>query len=284
MPARREYVKKMPGTLSFDAITVWAASLDAVPDTLWPRAESVLDPAERERAKRFRFERDRRSYAAAHVLKRMMPTVSTAGAVAPQAWTFDTGPYGRPAVASGGGAHFNLSHCDGLVACAVSRAAEPGIDVENLDRVVPWDIAESCFADDEAKWLYGLPPTGRDAGFLRLWTLKEAYIKATGLGLSQALKAFAIGFDPLRVSFADPALGDPSAWRFEQRELGRRYVLALAWRAPGKRTASARPDDAAFPMLPWRNPTLAANLQILRPYLQCGKLPQLVGCEFGVFA
>jgi 4'-phosphopantetheinyl transferase len=219
----------MTGT---DAIAVWMAPLDTVPETLWPRLENILDAAERERATRFRFERDRRQYAAAHALKRLMLTASTGGAVAPQTWTFDTGPQGRPAVAGGGGAHFNLSHCDGLVACAVSRAAEPGIDVENLDRVVPLDLAETHLAADEAKWLYGLPETARRAGFLRLWTLKEAYIKATGLGLSQPLNTFAIGFDPLRVSFTDPALGDSSAWRFEQLEVDGRYLLALAWRVP----------------------------------------------------
>lgn len=220
--------------MGMDAITVWVAPLDAVPAALWPRLESILDAAERERAKRFRFERDCRRYAAAHALKRLMLTASTGGAVAPQAWTFDTGPHGRPAVARGGGAHFNLSHCDGLVACAVGCGAEPGIDVENLDRGVPLDVAATWFAADEVKWLYGLPATARPAGFLRLWTLKEAYIKATGLGLSQPLDAFAIGFDPLRISFTDPALGDPSAWRFEQLEIGGRYVLALAWRAPPK--------------------------------------------------
>jgi len=220
--------------MGVDAITVWAAPLDTVPVALWPRVESILDAAERERAKRFRFERDYRHYCAAHALKRLMLTVSTAGAIAPRAWTFDTGSHGRPTVAGGRGAHFNLSHCDGLVACAVSRAAKPGIDVENLDRVVPLDIAETYLAADEAKWLYGLAETARQAGFLRLWTLKEAYIKATGLGLSQALDAFAIDFDPLRISFTDPALGDPSAWRFEQLEIGGRHVLALAWRAPAK--------------------------------------------------
>jgi 4'-phosphopantetheinyl transferase len=217
-----------------DAITVWMVPVHSVPKVLWPRVESLLDAAERECAKRFCFERDRRHYAAAHALKRLMLTVSTGCAVAAQAWRFDTGPHGRPAVARGGGAQFNLSHCDGLVACAVSRSVEPGIDVENLDRVVPLDVAETCLAADEAQWLYGLPVTARRAGFLRLWTLKEAFIKATGLGLSQQLDAFAIGFDPLRVSFTDPTLGDPSAWRFEQLEVGGRYVLALAWQAPAQ--------------------------------------------------
>jgi len=230
----RRVCKEMPRAISLDAITVWAAPLDAVPDALWPRVESILDAAERERARRFRFERDCRHYWAAHALKRVMLSVSTGGAIAPRAWAFDTGPHGRPAVVGGAGAHFNLSHCDGLVACAVSRAGEPGIDVENLDRALPSDVAETCLAADEAKWLNDLPPTARQAGFLRLWTLKEAYIKATGLGLSQPLDAFAIGFDPLRISFADPALGDPSAWRFEQLELGGRHLLAVAWRAPAK--------------------------------------------------
>jgi 4'-phosphopantetheinyl transferase len=217
-----------------DKITVWTVPVHTVPEAQWPRVERVLDAAERERAKRFCFARDRRHYLAAHALKRVMLTVATGRAVAPQAWRFDEGPHGRPAVARGDGARFNLSHCDGLVACAVSRSVDPGIDVENLDRVVPLDIAATCFAADEARWLDRLPVAARHAGFLRLWTLKEAFIKATGLGLSQPLDAFAIGFDPLRVSFTDPALGDPSVWCFEQQEVAGRYLLALAWRAPAK--------------------------------------------------
>jgi 4'-phosphopantetheinyl transferase len=68
-------------------------------------------------------------------------------------------------------------------------------------------------------------------GFVRLWTLKEAYIKASGLGLAQPLETFAFRFDPLRVTFADPALGDPTTWHFDQRKVGTHHLLALAWRS-----------------------------------------------------
>lgn len=214
-----------------DGITVWMMSLDAVPKTLWPRLASLLDAAERERAERFLFNRHRRQYQAAHAMKRLMLTAAARGAVAPEAWAFEMGAHGKPRVARGAGPQFNLSHCDGLVTCAVSQLVELGIDVENLDRCAPLELADACFAPAEEGWLGSLPAAARQTGFFRLWTLKEAYIKATGRGLDQPLGALAFGFDPLRVTFTDPALGDPAAWRFEQRQVGTRHILALAWRA-----------------------------------------------------
>jgi phosphopantetheinyl transferase len=65
--------------------------------------------------------------------------------------------------------------------------------------------------------------------------LKEAYIKATGTGLSQSLRDIIFHFDPLRVRFggalsADPASRDPNDWRFEQSRVGTRHIFAVAWR------------------------------------------------------
>jgi 4'-phosphopantetheinyl transferase len=214
-----------------DGITVWMVALDAVPNALWPRLATLLGTAERERAARFLFERHLRQYQAAHALKRLMLTAAAGGTVSPGAWAFETGARGKPQVARGAGPRFNLSHCDGLVACAVSQRVELGIDVESVDRCAPLELAGRCFAQAEEAWLHGLPAAARPAGFFQLWTLKEAYIKATGLGLAQPLDAFRFCFDPLRVTFADPVLGDPAAWRFEQHPVGARHILAVAWRA-----------------------------------------------------
>ena len=214
-----------------DGITAWTVAVDAVPEALWPRIAGLLDAAERERAGRFLFDRHRRQYQAAHAMKRLMLTAAARGSVAPEAWAFEMGAHGKPRVARGTGPQFNLSHCDGLVTCAVSQRVELGIDVENLDRPAPLELVNACFAPAEEDWLRCLPEAAQQTGFFRLWTLKEAYIKATGLGLTQPLDVFAFRFDPLRVTFTDPALGDPGAWRFEQRHVGVRHILALAWRA-----------------------------------------------------
>lgn len=212
-------------------ITVWTAQLDAFPEACWPRLPALLDAGERQRAARFVLERHQRQFVVAHALKRLMLSAVTPGAPGPANWTFEFGAQGKPKVSGAPGLHFNISHCDGLVACAVSHAVEIGIDVECLQRVAPLELAASHFARAEHALLMGMSDQQRPLGFFRLWTLKEVYIKATGLGLAQTLRDFAIAFDPLRVSFADPGLGDATAWQFRQTIVGpETHLVALAWR------------------------------------------------------
>ena len=95
-----------------------------------------------------------------------------------------------------------------------------GVDVEPVDRRAPLDIADRYFAPDERAWLFARPEAERPRGFFRLWTMKEAFIKATGKGISQGLQSFAIGFDPLGVSFPDPAREEPGPWRLAEAAIG----------------------------------------------------------------
>ncbi len=222
-------------SIAADGIAVGTVAVGAVPESLWPRLYGLLDSTERERAARFHFERDRRQHIAAHALKRLMLSACAHGTVAPQAWTFETALNGKPQVYERAGPHFNLSHCDGLVACAVSRRFELGLDVERLTDEIPFEFAQSQFGPEEALWLSSLPSAYRTTGFFRLWTLKEAYLKAAGLGLAQPMRDFTFGFDPLRVRFHNPSLGDASRWRFHQLEIGTRHVLALAWQSASRK-------------------------------------------------
>jgi len=94
---------------------VWTVALDTISHALWPRLDGLLDAAERGRAERFPFGRDRRQYQAAHAVKRLMLTAATGDDVAPEAWAFEKGVHGKPRVPRGAGPWFNLFHCDGLV-------------------------------------------------------------------------------------------------------------------------------------------------------------------------
>ena len=217
----------MPGSASIAVATVALADIQR---ELWPRLEAMMSDLERARATRFRFERNRREYIAAHALKRLMLSEAFGGR--PQDWAFVAEPGGKPYVAGGWGPHFNISHCDGLVACAVSAEAPLGVDVEPVGRRPPLDLAEHYFAPDECVWLLELPEDERPRGFLRLWTMKEAFIKATGKGVSQGLHTFAIGFDPLRVTFRDSAQTEPGEWHLVQETIGDSHLLGLAWRGP----------------------------------------------------
>lgn len=211
-------------------IRVATVALAEISETLWERLAGLLCEAERARAARFHFERNCREYVAAHALKRVMLCEVAGGA--PGDWAFEAEPDGKPFVAGGRGPHFNLSHCEGLVACAVSAEVAMGVDVEPVDRRAPFDIVERNFAPAERAWLFALPEAERARGFFRLWTLKEAFIKATGKGVGQGLQSFAIGVDPLGVTFPDPARAEPGPWRLAEAAIGEGHLLALAWRGP----------------------------------------------------
>lgn len=207
-------------------IFVWAATPNSVPESHWSLFCELLDAAERERAARFVFERHRRAFIAAHALKRLM-LASIAGPP-PGSWAFEIAPGGKPYVKAKRGPWFNITHSETLVACAVSEECKLGIDVEPIGRFVPPEIAQESLPEPERRWINGLPASDRNIGFLRLWTLKEAFVKATGRGLAQSLQTFSFEFGPIRVHFYDRSLGDNREWHFEQWEISG-HLLALAW-------------------------------------------------------
>jgi 4'-phosphopantetheinyl transferase len=113
---------------------------------------------------------------------------------------------------------FNLSHTDGLVVLAIARQPV-GVDVEWLDRRGRTiELADRYFAPTEITALRALPETAQRDRFFDLWTLKEAYIKARGLGLALPLGGFAYSdFETPPLSIAvDPTLADrpDSEWSF----------------------------------------------------------------------
>lgn len=193
---------------------------------------ALLDESERTRAARFVFSRNRVEYTAAHVLvRRALAAVTGHPATA---FRFEAGTHGKPTARIGdatAGVHFNLSHTKGVVAVAVAPF-EHGIDVEPLDRGVNLAIAGRYFCPEETAWLSGLPGERQGEGFLRLWTLKEAFIKATGLGLSQELDSFWFEVFPPAIRFKAAIADDPASWWFEQRDIDGMFMAAVGFRRP----------------------------------------------------
>src|SRR3954469_22201803 len=115
------------------------------------RAVDVLSAAERERAHRFVFDRDRSTFVIAHALLRR--ALSEYEDVPPRAWTFVDAPEGKPVLAaeySATNLRFNLTHTAGLVACVVARGRDVGIDAESLDRATDGaEIATRYFSPRE---------------------------------------------------------------------------------------------------------------------------------------
>jgi 4'-phosphopantetheinyl transferase len=132
------------------------------------RDTSVLDDEERAAFARFAFDPDRRDYAAAHALLRTMLS-EVQPDVAPKDWHFLRTPSGRPLLASPPAPWigFSLSHARGIVACAVSRDVEVGIDAECTDRRIEVEplAREVCSAHERAQ-LRAAPPEAREAPWI----------------------------------------------------------------------------------------------------------------------
>lgn len=181
-----------------DAVRVWFCRTDELTQDDVLRLDALLSRDERQKRDRFVFEEDKRDYAVAHGLVRS--ALSQCGEPAPGEWQFDVSEAGKPYVTSSQAGsppiRFNLSHTRGLVACAVVRGPEIGIDVERIARVAkPADIANRFFASSEIARLVACSATDYPTMFTELWTLKEAYLKALGTGLTTSLGSFAFDFD-----------------------------------------------------------------------------------------
>jgi 4'-phosphopantetheinyl transferase len=95
-------------------------------------------------------------------------------------------------------------------------------------------VADRFFAPSEAAWLRQTPAERRWETFLDFWTLKEAYIKARGLGLNLPLDEFAfhLGSSEVSISFSPPLQDDPRYWQFVRYSLDRSHKLAVALHRP----------------------------------------------------
>jgi 4'-phosphopantetheinyl transferase len=157
-------------------------------------ARSMLSPEERARADRFVFERDRRDFVAAHALLRGV--LSHHGGLPPDRWQFESEAAGKPCLAGQSELQFNIAHTRGLVACALSLVGPVGIDVESNEGERDIDsISESYFAPSEVAELRACEEGAlRQARFIELWTLKEAYLKGLGAGLGRPLDEIAFHF------------------------------------------------------------------------------------------
>lgn len=170
-----------------------------------------LSRDEQARAQRYKLAKDRILYQAAHHFLRT--TLSRYAELAPIAWYYSHNPYGKPAVANPGYTRlqFNLSHTRGLIGCAVSLDRAVGIDVESarpLSDLI--SLSRDVYVGPELDDVLAHSGDAQRARFYTYWTLKEAYIKARGMGLSLPLQQFhfTAGDNDLWQLHCMPALND----------------------------------------------------------------------------
>jgi 4'-phosphopantetheinyl transferase len=224
-----------------EEVHIWNLLADGIPPTLLDDLGSMLSSDEKTRAVVFRHERDRVLFVLSRVLLRTV-----------LASYLDCGigdirlianEFGKPVLATtpparaGGslgtegslGLHFNLTHSRGAVALAVGKR-EVGVDVEERRRKVEYlALAERFFAPSEWRYLQTLADDDVPPAFFAIWTLKEAFVKGIGRGLSFPLDAFCFDLAGDRLLRFRP-LADFVApdWHFQQFKVGDHHCGAVA--------------------------------------------------------
>lgn len=149
---------------------------------------------------------------------------------APDTWRFVKDDQGKPSVLDAP-LHISLSHTVGLVAAAVSRHGPVGIDVESAARRIknPLALARRFFTADECAALAAIADVeARRTHFLRLWTVKEAVVKALGTGIADTFTVFSINIDQsITLTTGSPGIPETSRWHIRQ-EPAHGHWLALA--------------------------------------------------------
>jgi 4'-phosphopantetheinyl transferase len=214
-------------------VHIWWLPLNCTPAQL-DVAARLLSPDEAERVARFRFAHLREHAAAARGLLRTL--LARYLSCDPATLRFEYGPQGKPRLADKT-LQFNLAHSAGLAVCGISLDLPLGVDVElirpDIDHA---GIAEHSFSPNERARLsveYGFAAV---RGFFRCWTLKEAYIKARGGGLSIPLESFDVPLDnaedtPRQVVSRDTT-PEAQGWYARELAVDGAFAAAVAARAP----------------------------------------------------
>jgi 4'-phosphopantetheinyl transferase len=151
-------------------------------------AQPLLSPEESSRAERFALGAGRRRFILSHGALRCILSGYTRSD--PSELRFGYTPKGKPFLDSGNpaGIHFNLSHSGDLALIAVAVGLRVGVDLESVrERSDALEIARTYWASAEQDALRQVPPAEQCRTFYRLWTRKEAVLKATGQGITDGL-------------------------------------------------------------------------------------------------
>lgn len=204
---------------------VWLISLAGL-DASAERFVEILSDDERRRAARFKFDRHRQLYVAAHGAMHLI--LSRYLSIEPAALAFVKGSNGKPVLApdfAASGLRFNLSHSHEAALLGVVRGREIGVDIEWVKEGYGYDaVARRFFTTKEVSQLCALPPALQRRAFFKCWTSKEAFLKAKGTGLSGKLDEVEIllGADQrLRIGASVPG------WTLDELNPGNGYEAAM---------------------------------------------------------
>ena len=234
-----------------DRIDIWRVCLDS-PELSERDWRDILAPDEIARASRFYFEDDRRRFVKCRVALRIF--LGGYVEIQPAEIRFQCENNGKPEIAlphDARGLSFSVSNSGGLALIAVGSGSAIGVDIEEI-RPKPdfLDIARRFFSAREVQAILAVSENKRQEAFFACWTRKEAYLKATGIGLMRPLSEFSVSVDPDGPAELWEVEGDPDAvthWSLESVRPGAGYMGALAYKGPVRRVEWLCQADCPLP-------------------------------------
>jgi 4'-phosphopantetheinyl transferase len=228
LPQRADFA---PGNLPTERIDLWIVPLAAAPERT-DALSQFLSADERARAARFKFDRDRGRYVVGRGTLREILAFYLG--TRPGEIGFAYGEHGKPMLADRAASRdieFNASGSQDLAVCAVTVGRKVGVDIEFSARPMDEALITACLSAAERRAYATLSSEEKPAAFYRLWTLKEAYLKATGDGLSREMSALELTCLPEKPArlLADPwATAELGSWQFIEFAPAPRHIGALA--------------------------------------------------------
>jgi 4'-phosphopantetheinyl transferase len=218
-------------------VHIRAASLKKATDSI-SALEQILSPDEQARAQQFKLEADRNCFIAGRGLLRTI--LSSYAEMDPAQLQFTYSKRGKPAlsnISEQGTLYFNVAHSKDLLLIAVTRACAVGIDVEWIRPINnAEEIATRFFSPREAAKLMALANDQHIPAFFNLWTRKEAWLKATGDGLSEMLREVEVSFlpeEPARVLAISGNEEAAQCWTLLELTPASGFAAAVAVEAKG---------------------------------------------------
>ena len=222
---------KAPLALPEDEVQIWRVDLEAI-RAAEPRWQALLSSDESTRASRFHFPVDCQRFVATRALLRTI--LGGYLATDPKRLNFFYSKKEKPSLGPPNDSvdvTFNVSHSGGIALLAFARRKEIGIDVEQVREDFDVEaIARRFFSAREQEQLAALPNDEKFEAFFRCWTRKEAYIKATGDGLSIPLHQFDVSIAPGHSNAllsTRPDNSEAALWSLREIPAGPGYVAAL---------------------------------------------------------
>jgi 4'-phosphopantetheinyl transferase len=217
--------------LDGDGVHIWYLGLRDPNERDTALFRESLSAGELERASRFRFEKHRAQFVLTRGTLRSL--LGHYLGASPREISFHYSKHDKPSLAEAANLrniHFNVSHTEGMAIFGFTLGRRIGVDIENLRTDFhAEEIAERFFAVTERSALREIPPAARYEAFFRIWTRKEAYIKALGEGLSHPLHQFDVSLDEAAALLATrPDSLEAERWHLENLSIAPGFIAAAA--------------------------------------------------------